>query len=232
MKDPRIGWLLRFLVSLWKKECPFPSGVLPGPDLIVSTSFVTGKEALTNGTRKALEIAIELGTKYNHRPILAMSHCSYPFPGAEKVEERLRQDVVDQADRQVGHKIFSRVIHADPMVSTVNEALNVEKALDALGIRPSTIIVVTGECHSRSALYIWKKVFPHADVYLELIDFCYETQPDHPVHDQRSPWKWFIMNILRQCALRVFPLHALAKVQHGNGSLLLQIFRNLRKKSE
>ncbi len=231
MKDPRIGWLLRFLVSLWKKRHPVPHGVWPDHLMIVPTSFVTGKVALTNGTREALERAIVLARIYN-RPILAMSHCSYPFPGAEKVEERLRQEIVDRANRHAGHEIFSRVIHAESMVSTVNEALNVSKALDTLGIHPSTIIVVTGECHSRSALYIWKKIFPHADVYLELIDFCYETQPDHPVHDQRSPWKWFIMNVLRQCALWVFPLHALAKVQHGNGSLLLQIFRNLRKKEE
>jgi hypothetical protein len=195
--------------------------------MIVPTSFVTGKKALTNGTKEALEKAIILARIYNC-PILAMSHCSYPFTGAEDVEKRLRQDMVDQADRQVGHKIFSRVIHADPMVSTVNEALNIGRALDALGIHPLTIIVVTGECHSRSALYIWKKVFPDAEVYLELIDFCYETQPDHPVHDQRSPWKWFVMNVLRQCALWVFPLRALAKVQHGNGNLLSQILRNLK----
>ena len=229
MKDQRIGWFLRFLVWVWKKESPCDL-VWPGPDVIVPTSFVTCKEALTNGTREALEGAIELGRRY-YQPTLAMSHCSYPFPKAEDVEKRLRQEMVDKVDRQVGHKIFGQVIHALPMVSTVNEALNIKAALDAVGIRPKAIMVVTGEGHSRSALYIWKKVFPDADVYLELFDFSYETQPDHPVHDQRSPWKWFIMNILRQCALWVFPLHALAKVQHGNGSLLLQILRNLRTKS-
>lgn len=229
MKDQRIGWFLRFLVSLWKKDSPSPPRIFV--DVVVATSWTTCEEKLTFATAEVLRRAIDVGRR-NNRPILAMSHCSYPFSGAEDVEEQLRQAMIDEADRHAGHNIFSRVIHADPMVSTVNEALNIKKALDALGIDPSTIVVVTGEGHSCGAWKIYKKVFPKAKIYLSLFDFSFETQPDHPVHDQRSPWKWFIMNVLRQCALWVFPLHALAKVQHGNGSLLLQILRNLRRKPE
>lgn len=223
----RIGWFLRFLVSLWKKQDPLPVRTMP--DLIVATSFTTGRESLANGTQAVLERAIDIALRYD-RPNLAMSHCSYPFPGAEEVEKKLRTEQIEVEVHRRSRPIFGSVIHAEPMVSTVNEALNVRKELRVRCIEPKTILVVTGEGHSRGASLIWSKVFPLSRVYLELVDFALETQPDHPVADQRSPWKWFITNVLRQCALWVFPLRALAKVQHGNGNLLIQIIRNLRWK--
>ncbi len=224
----RIGWFLRFLVKHWQKVVPLPDDGSIEPDVVIPTSFVTGREALTDGTREVLKWAIGLATFYDNPAVIAMSNCSYPFPGAEEVEQRLRQEMIDVATKHQGRPIFKKVIHADPMVSTVNEAMNVRRALNAQCIYPKNILVVTGQGHSRGAHKIWSTVFPNARVYLSLINFSYETQPDHPVHDQRSPWKWFVMNVLRQCALWVFPLRALAKVQHGNGNLLFQILRNLK----
>jgi hypothetical protein len=225
-KDNRIGWFLRFLVSLWKKQDPLP--FRHKPDLIVATSYTTGKDSLVKCTWAVLKRAIEIALQHDG-PTLAMSHCSFSFPEAELVEKRLRTQLIEQEQRRLSRPIFGSVIHAEPMINTVTEAFSVRRALEGRCITPKTILVVTGEGHSRSASLIWSKVFPHSRVYLDLVDFALETQPDHPVVDQRSPWKWFIMNILRQCALRVLPLRALAKVQHGNGNLLVQIFRNLRQ---
>jgi hypothetical protein len=137
--------------------------------------------------------------------------CSYPFEGAEKVERDFKWKLIERICK--GKRV--QIVQGGQIINTVVEAQNIAKALDDEGIDPKTILVVTSQAHSRSAYWIYTRMFPWTEIYLKIFPFENEYQADHPIPDQRTPWRWFIMNVLRQCALWVFGLNFVAKIKHA-----------------
>ncbi|MEK7645213.1 MAG: hypothetical protein AAB391_02755 [Patescibacteria group bacterium] len=213
---PSLGFLQRFLnllVDLWKVES-LPGDHLGSPDLrlVISTSYVTRRDRLTDATQETLRVGLEYLKRFP-QAWLAFSPCRYPFPGAEEVELVLR--VAQISD---GCKYFS----AGSMDNTVQEAQQIRAALDSrasvAGIRkgsPYSILVVTGEMHSRSARLIWEHYFPEATVFICCIPHHFEYQPDHPVDMQRGPWKWAFANLARHFLLLTIGVERTGKFKHN-----------------
>lgn len=178
-----------------------------GVEAIVPISFVTGKESLTYATLGNMRGAVKFSKMFPDARV-AWSSCSYPFPGAEEVENAYRVKMLKNERPRM------EPIIAGPMINSVDEAMKIKEKLAERGISPKCILLVTGELHSRSARYIWKKVFPGTRILVSCIPYTLEIQPDHPVKDQRVMWKWVLSNILRQAALRVLPLDMVRKIQH------------------
>ena len=175
-------------------------------DVIVPISYTTGRDSLVNATLCNLSVALSQQKRFS-KAILAFSNCAYPFENAAKIESGLKHVII----RIHGQ---GEVIEALPMNNSVEEAENIKLRLQEINLFPSSILIVTGEMHSRSALYIWRKTFPNSKIHIVTIPLICEVQSDHPVLAQRSAWKWIISNILRQVALRVLPLDIVRKIQH------------------
>ncbi len=205
--------MLSTFVRFWKTEDGEYGGgspVMDKVDVIVPISYTTLRDRLTDGTKANIERAIEYRINWHPNASIAFSSCSYPFKGAEQVEDKLRAGMC--------RKEGIEPIIAEPMVNTVDEAMNIRDALNTQGIHPKCILIVTGELHSRSARYIWKKIFPEAQILITCIPHELEIQPDHIVLDQRVMWKWVLSNIKREIALRIIPLSWLRKIKHKPAS--------------
>lgn len=199
--------LLSTFVRYWKSENKSQDILRSDVDLIVPISYTTLRDGLTEATKRNMEIAISEKIERSSSSIrLAFSSCSYPFKGAEIVEDKLRSEMCRQV---VIYPILAR-----PMVNTVDEAFNVRDALNERGLKPKCILIITGELHSRSARYVWKKLFPEARILIRCIPYSLEIQPDHIVLDQRQMGKWVLSNVKREIALRLLPLSFVRKFQH------------------
>ena len=179
----------------------------------MAISYATGRDCLMKATERHFSYALLFVANVDDSRRICVAHscCSYPFLCAAQVEQGFKKSLVDSIcrDRDV------RIIEGESMINTVVEAQNIKTALDEAGVNTSTILVVTSQAHSRSAYWIYSRLFPNAKIYLKIFPFEDEYQVDNPIPDQRYPWKWFIMNVLRQCALWVFGLDFVAKIKHS-----------------
>lgn len=198
--------MLSTFVRYWKKESGEEMEDTRA-DLIVPISYTTLQNRLTDATCANVELVLKLRKSWYPDARIAFSSCSYPFPGAELVEDRLRTEMCRKAGVEP--------IVAAPMVNTVDEAMNIREAMmKHKGLYPQSILIVTGELHSPSAKYIWQELFPKARILIRCISYKLEIQPDHLVLDQRTMGKWILSNIKREVALRVLPLSVIRKIQH------------------
>ncbi len=198
--------IFQIFVKFWKVETFDKSQISEDAiGMIVPISFTTLRDRLVNGTEANDKSAIALHKSFPNAKF-AFSCCSYIFPGADKVEERLRLQQFETAG--------IRPIVADSILNTVDEALQIKEKLDSLNIHPKGIIVITGELHSRSTAYIWKKVFPETKIWIHCTPYTLEVQPDHLVKSQRKMWTWVRDNIVRQIALHLLPLNFVRKIKH------------------
>jgi hypothetical protein len=198
--------MLSTLVDYWKTEDAMDDIRAAEVGLIVPTSYTTLRTELTEATRCNLRRAIEFQIQYFPSARIAFSSCSYPFHGAEDVENELRTEICRSAGIEP--------IIAEPMVNSVDEALSISDELCIRETTPRCILLVTGELHSPSVRYIWSKLFPYSRILIACIPYQFEVQPDHLVLDQRKMWKWVLSNIKREIALRVLPLNWVRKIQH------------------
>jgi len=198
--------MLSTFVKYWKTENTKEEIRSADVELIVPISFTTLRNKLTFGTLVNVTTAVMYKVRFFPDARIAFSSCSYPFNGAEHVEDELRTDICQNAG--------IKPIIAEPMVNTVDEAMNIREALNSKGINPKCILIVTGELHSPSARYIWKKLFPDAKILISCIPHHMEIQPNHLVLDQRTMLKWVVSNIKREIALRLLPLSFVRKIQH------------------
>lgn len=129
-------------------------------------------------------------------PTVVFSSCSYPFPGAAEHEVRLKRDIL---------RLFPKIpiLVAEPMDRSTQEVWNVKDVLRRNGIAPEVLVCVTGQMHSRRERLILKHFFPDTKIFMLCTSYRYETQPDHPVRVQRSPWKWLLSNVLGYCILKI-----------------------------
>ncbi len=194
--------LLKTVVNLWVVSAPLANRV---PNVVVPVSYTTGREHLVGATIINLFQAIQLKRQFPGATLI-FSNCSYPFTHADRVESTFKCQILYRAG------VTAR--EAQSMTNSVDEAVQIKEHLARAGIFPKRILVVTGQMHSRSALYIWRRVFPDAEIFLSLISFREEVQLDQPVLAQRSPWRWLLSNVLRQIALRIVPLEWVRLVRH------------------
>jgi hypothetical protein len=196
--------LLQFFLRFWKVQSDYGRIEISHPDLIVPISFATLRDRLCNGTKANADLALQWAKKFSSSQV-CFSSCSYPFPGAEQVEDRLRG------------KIFKdgcvEPIVASSMINTVDEAIRIKDALDERSIYPKVILIIDGEIHSRSAYYVYRKVFPNALVLVYCTPYNLEYQPDQIVESQRTLGSWLFSNIARQIALHVLPLSMIRKIK-------------------
>lgn len=201
--------LLELLVSWWRKENPIKEGTA---EIVVAISYCTGKDRLMEATKANLANAINFCTRHHHAHLCFSRGCSYPFNGAEDVEWSLKIETIPP--------YMHRPVVGGPMVNTVDEAFNIRDELRAKGLISSIrrILICTGPVHARSAYLIYRELFPGSVVYLQLCAQGDETQPDHSVRSQRSPWVWFISNIARHVALLVLPLKVVRKIKRKSAN--------------
>jgi hypothetical protein len=124
---------------------------------------------------------------------LAFGNCSYIFPGSEGVESELKREVFPE--------LSSMNVLEVTIQNSVDEAENICQITKEKGIKPRCILLVTGELHSRSARFIWQKVFPGATVLVNCIGYHDEVESDSPVPVLRSVPRWIFANIVRHLAL-------------------------------
>ncbi len=108
-----------------------------------------------------------------------------------------------------------REINAGGIENSVKEADAVSESLRQRGITPKEILVITGPLHSRSALFIWGKVFPGVRISLVHFDSS-EWQRGNQFWFMRRRWRWTLAAILRHAVVRI-PVVGLAlarKVKH------------------
>lgn len=189
--------LLDLLVSGW--ETADNTNIYGKPvDLIVPISYSILPHGLTQATRINLDAAIDLREQFPNA-FVALSNCAYTFPGAAEKEKNLRDEIL----RKRG--IYTRYVWAEDMNNSVQEAKRIKEAMEMLvpmfAPDPRCIVIVTCQMHSRSAKYIWRHVFPRAEILCYTNNWIHEAEPDQPVKIQRSHWLWFFGNIARQMAL-------------------------------
>lgn len=198
--------MLSTFIRLWKKENIEEEIKTANISLIVPISFTTLRSKLVNGTRVNMEKAIQYQIEWFPNAVVAFSSCSYLFDGSEIVENSFRAEMCQKAGIEP--------IIAKSMINTVDEAMSIRDALNIRRIYPKCILLVTGELHSRSVYYIWRKLFPDAYILITCIPHKLEIQPDHLVLSQRKTWTWIRDNIARQIALRILPLSWIRKIRH------------------
>jgi len=197
------------LARIWSTGVVSPTKKLEASavDLVVATSYCTTKKALTIASQKNLEIAMQIAAEKN--ALLAWASCSYPFNGAESIEDDFRLIAVAETFEE------EKLIIGTAMTSTVTEAASIKQALNRKDVRPKVIVVVTGRLHARSARYIWRHFFPDAEILIAVVNEDYESQFDHPVNVQRNPWVWFAVNVARQILLWTLPMEWVARMKHN-----------------
>jgi uncharacterized SAM-binding protein YcdF (DUF218 family) len=145
---------------------------LKGVDVIVPLSYTTGRRQLMDATELNLLEALQY-KKICPDAQIAFSSCSYPFEGAAYIEHRLKVKIL----------IESRVdfISGEDMINSVDEAEKIKEALLKEGVSPRRILLVTGELHTRSARYIWSKLFPEAEILVAYIPYPFGSRsPKRP----------------------------------------------------
>lgn len=188
-----------WLVKLWENADEITSK--DSFDLIVPISYTTKRDTLTKATMLTARIASSWAHLHPEATLVA-SNCSYTFPGAADAEWGFKKAIF----QKVGVKCH----RAGDMNNSVQEALEIKKFLSRFLSReekePEKILIITGQMHSRSARFIWKKIFPKAKIFIMVFGHKNEYQKDHCVLVQQGPWRWFLANVARQILLRLIGL--------------------------
>lgn len=177
-------------------------------DMIVPLSYGTTPEKLTDASERIFLEAIHYLKNFRDA-LTAFANASYCFPDAAKVEHSLKMALLR------AHNVSpDRILIADGIVNSVQEAWAVRKVIREKGIEVKSLLLITGQMHTPSARFIWKRVLPEVNIFILCIPWIYEVQKDHPVIVQRSAWKWLCMNIIRWLALLTVGPTAISKIHH------------------
>jgi len=196
--------LAQCFVSLWKaREIPPVD-----PDVIIAICYGVLPNQLADGTLATLEKAIMLAGEFP-RSVIAFGNAAICFPGSEHVEHREKIEILAQSGFP-----FQRVVEAFAIYNTVTEARAIKKELESAKVPTREITIIAGEAHSRSVMYIYRKVFPDTKLSLVHVPFKKEHQPNHTVTLQTGPWLWIAANIARQLALWVLGLERVGAITH------------------
>ena len=184
--------LPKLLLDLWKSEDSVVTLANSHFDLIIPISYSTRREKLVVVTEAITRRAAELSNRYPQATVV-LSNCEYTFPWAEETEWKFKRDLFAR------YGIIAR--RAGNMSNSVEEAQAISRCVDGYKLPADRILIVTGEMHSRSARWIWKRVMPNSQITITCVGNELEYQEDHPVFIQRTAWKWFFANVARQILL-------------------------------
>lgn len=182
------------------------------PEVIVPLDYATDiHRSISSMSLTTLVRAISYANHEFPHALIAYAHTKHCFAGAEKVIALQKAAILDNGP--IMPVPPERVVDAGGIINSVTEAWAVRDALYRRNVEPREILLVVGHQHSRSALYIWREVFPTTRISLIYSDGS-EWQSDHVFPDQRSGWAWALANIKRQVALRIMGLEWVAKRKH------------------
>lgn len=108
-----------------------------------------------------------------------------------------------QVEREAKEKIFSQGYCVGEVASTIEECLTIRKYLESLNIPLRSIVVVTGEAHSRSAKLVWETYFPESKISIATIPIKSECDLENPMVFLRNEWAWLAINIIRHIVFSV-----------------------------
>jgi hypothetical protein len=190
--------IFELFLRLWRSENSTEEITGALVDMVAPICYgVARRDRLASGTIRNMKRALEF-LKMFPGSLLAFGNCPYIFSGAEKAEARLKYLMFP--DLSTMDKIEVNLLNS------VDEAENIRKAASERGIEPKCILLVTGELHSRSARFIWQKVFPSAKILVSCTDYRNEVDADHLVFAVRTPVIWTLANIARHTMLRLVGL--------------------------
>lgn len=175
--------MLPQLVSLWRVSDTEEEIVRANPDAIVAICYGTFRHRLTKATEQNFIRALEWGRRFPEA-IIFYGNCPYVFPGAEVFEERFKRQIIERMRPQ------NRIVRFGNLQNSFGEGFQGRAEFRKLGIHPRSILLVTGEIHSRDARYIWQKLNPQARVSVSTIPYQLEAEPNHPVKAQQTHWGW------------------------------------------
>lgn len=195
------------LAKLFVRHWKVPRITPRNPDVVVAICYGVLPDRLADGTEATLEEAIWLARRFGDAKI-AFGNATICFPGSEDVERREKMRLIERRD------ISAERIIDMPIVNSVTEATRLRDVFEKLGLEPREITIVAAEAHSRSVMYIFRRVFPGVRLSLVHVPFETEYQPDHTVTLQTRPWLWIAANIARHLALVTLGLERVGRVTH------------------
>lgn len=175
--------MLSQLVSFWHVSDSEEEIIQANPDVIVAICYGTFRHRLTKATEKNLIRALEWGRRFPEAIIL-YGNCPYVFTGAVVVEEKFKRQIIERERPQ------NRIVRFGDLKNSFGEGFQGRAKFRELGIHPRSILLVTGEMHSRDARYIWRKLNPEARVSVYTIPYQLEAERNHPVKAQQTHWGW------------------------------------------
>ena len=167
------------------------------PDVITPLCYGCLEDRLADSTETILRRAAEYARRFPSAKI-AFSNATHCFLGCERRCSELKAAVLEDEGLSP-----DRILEAEPMANSLQEAEAIRRRLEAASIHPERILVVTGQIHSRRARLVWKRAYPSSTIMLKTVEYLNECQPDHPVLLQRSYWKLFTMNVVHHAVLQV-----------------------------
>jgi len=178
--------ILQGLARLWRVDDGLPKQT----DLIVLVSFGASSAGLSKASQRALDRVLELKKKYPDARVVFGSFAFNPDPAIEVNEKMLA---------------IPDAIYAGSVASTIEEAEKIKTNLLFLPftLQPRSIVVVTDDWHSRSAKFVWEKVWGNKNPRptITFSTFEWPEDPDNPMIFQRKEYVWASANIARHLFL-------------------------------
>ena len=185
-------------VSIWRSDNSAEEVMGAPVDLVVPVCYaMSRKDKLAEATKLNFEIALRLLRGFPDAT-LAFGNWPYAFPDSEYVESHLKREMISP-------NFLGRILEVI-LRNSVGEAENIRDAGLRIGFSPKCILLVTGVLHSRSARFIWQRVFPNARIIIVCIDYKYEVEKGHIIKVQRYLHKWVVVALGRHALLRTFGL--------------------------
>ncbi len=181
--------MLRWFVRFWRVD--------DGPqvaDVVAAVSYgLRPDRTLTSGTEAINKLAIRAFNWSRARTLVygVNTHTVDPV-----VEMRLRAEDFESIPRDF-------TLCVGRVESTIEEAEHIATGLRAVSRFPRSLIVVTGACHSRTARWVWKKVFPKTRVFVRSIPIDEELDSNSPMVFLRNGWTWLGINVARHVVFRI-----------------------------
>lgn len=209
-----VGWLATKLLIdtglhrlMIRRSDPLPDFPDQGAGVVIlTTSYTTRRDGLVAATWQNLLAGINLQRRYP-RALIVFSPCEYQFKGAAAVELHWRWEFLARQ----GCTFF---MSFGKMRSTITEHRVINAGLKKKRIRFHTVVITTGGHHGYRAELSGKGEFLGKRVYIVTTSWQFETQPDHPVPDQRDPGLWFVLNQVGLAVMLILGLDFAANVQH------------------
>lgn len=194
----RLGKLLYSLKNSQISQC----------DLVVPLGYgILFQKRLPDAAKKTLREAFQIAFRY--RAQIAWANSNYFWPGCQDEENQLKLEEADSVALTIGPITVNEGI-----TNTITEAQKIREAVIKTGIelQSKTIVVVADWPHAKSALKIWKKVFPESTIIMVSIDGRWNES--HPAYWQCSELRWLAINIVRHLALKTLGMEKVASFQH------------------